>query len=532
MGKNIGKRTQENNVFQDILDIGVSIYMLLLIVVMPLYFEEGYTHIGTDKATFFRECSTKMWYLLIPIIAFGAGVNILVSKMSKTKVAVEKKKWKLPVSYWFTILFVFSLFISYLFSDYKADALWGANGWYMGLLPQLLFVGIYVLIATCWNGHKWIVAAIPVVSFGIFVLGYMNRFNVYPIDMKVVHTQFLSTIGNINWFCGYIVSVFFIGFYLFWQRQKWKIWQQILLGIYVYVGFAILVAQGSLSGIFALAVVLLVTFCMSVSNGQLMENFFLEMVLFALSCWTTWLLRLFWPKRFTLVDGVIDVLTNTQLATIMVVVFTLFYVGVSWLNKKGKYPVKSMKIVGYVAAICFVVGLGAVIVLIWFNTTHPEALGRLSNMSFFTFTDKWGSNRGATWKAAWMCFAEQDLLHKIVGVGPDAMSAFLHNHGSEALQSLVKQNFHAAQLTNAHNEWFTVLVDLGIIGAIGYIGMMVSAIVRFLKAGMEKPIVGACGLSLLAFTANNMFSFQQSMSMATIFVVFGIGEHYYRQMKK
>lgn len=557
----MGKKTQENNVFQDILDIAVSLYMLLLIVVLPLYFQEGYTHIGTDKSTFFRECSTRMWYLMVPLMIFGAAVGTILKLASKTGEGSSKKKKtykrvvavsqekqrftvnafvkglyekmkQMPSTYLFAALFVASLFLSYLCSDYKTDAVWGANGWFMGLIPQLMFVGIYLLIAKFWSGHNWITVTILPVSFVVFVLGYLNRFNIYPIDMKVKDDYFLSTIGNINWFCGYIVSVFFIGFYLLWKRQCWKMWQQLLLCLYVFVGFAILIAQGSTSGIVALAVVILVTFCMSVSNGQAMENFLLEMVLLSLSCWMSWMIRLIWPGRYNFEDGLVDLLTNSRVSMMMTIVSTALLIVICWINKKGRYPKKLAIACGYIAGIGAIVGLGAVVFLIWFNTTHPGIIGVLADSSIFTFTNEWGSNRGATWRAGWMCFVEQDFLHKLVGVGPDCMSAFLYSEGSQALQTMVKERFHTATLTNAHMEWLTVLVDIGIIGSIGYIGMMVSAIVRFLKAGRNTPIVGACGLCLFAFTVNNMFSFQQSMSMATIFVVLGIGECYYSMEQK
>lgn len=556
----MGKKIQERNAFLDILDIAVSIYMLLLIVALPLYFQEGYTHIGTDKATFFRECSTKMWYLLVPLMVFGIGVSAIVKIVAETEAGTSKKKKgykrvvavsqekrrftvnafvkglyakmkQMPSTYHFAALFVVALLLSYLCSDYKTDAVWGANGWFMGLIPQLMFVGIYLLIARFWNRHDWITFSILPVSFVVFLLGYLNRFGIYPIDMKTAQGLFLSTIGNINWFCGYIVSVFFIGFYFLWRRQCWKMWQQVLLSIYVLVGFAILIAQGSASGLVALGAVLLVVFCMSVSDGQAMENLLLEVVLLCLSCQITWVIRQVFPERFNLEEGVVDLLTNTKLPMIMTVVSIVLLIVVRLLNSKGKYPRKTAIACGYIAGIGTVVAFGAIVLLIWFNTTHPGVIGVIADNSLLTFNNEWGSNRGATWRAGWMCFVEQDWLHKLVGVGPDCMSAFIYSEGSEALQSLVKTKFHDATLTNAHMEWLTILINIGIIGAIAYIGMMVSAIIRFLKAGKRALIVGACGLCLLAFTINNMFSFQQSMSMATIFVVFGIGEFYYKKLE-
>ena len=73
----------------------------------------------------------------------------------------------------------------------------------------------------------------------------------------------------------------------------------------------------------------------------------------------------------------------------------------------------------------------------------------------------------------------------------------------------------------------TVLVNTGVLGCVSYVGMIVSAVIRYLKGHpMNSVIAGACGYGILAITINNMFSFQQTMGMATLFVILGIGEAY------
>ena len=127
-----------------------------------------------------------------------------------------------------------------------------------------------------------------------------------------------------------------------------------------------------------------------------------------------------------------------------------------------------------------------------------------------------------------MCFGEQNFLHKLFGVGPDAMSGYLYQDGSRKLQLLMEETFGASLvLTNAHNEWLTVLVDTGILGLISYAGIFVSAIVSFLKkekGGKQEPLVLAAGFCMLAYTVNNMFSFQQTMNVTTMFMILGMAE--------
>lgn len=151
--------------------------------------------------------------------------------------------------------------------------------------------------------------------------------------------------------------------------------------------------------------------------------------------------------------------------------------------------------------------------------------------NWLMFSAAWGSNRGATWSAGARCFWEADLLHKIFGVGPDCMYAFLSNEASPELQNMVYDFFYGNRLTNAHNEWLTILVDIGVLGLVSYAGMMISVIRNFLHAGKKSKLVGACGFCVLAYTVNNMFSFQQVMNISTVFVIMGIGENLRRSAR-
>ena len=102
------------------------------------------------------------------------------------------------------------------------------------------------------------------------------------------------------------------------------------------------------------------------------------------------------------------------------------------------------------------------------------------------------------------------------------MYAFLSNEASPELQNMVYDFFYGNRLTNAHNEWLTILVDIGVLGLVSYAGMMISVIRNFLHAGKKSMLVGACGFCVLAYTVNNMFSFQQVMNISTVFVIMGI----------
>ena len=110
--------------------------------------------------------------------------------------------------------------------------------------------------------------------------------------------------------------------------------------------------------------------------------------------------------------------------------------------------------------------------------------------------------------------------------------SIIYEDGSERLLQLVRETFFELRLTNAHNEWLTILVNEGLLGFIGFAGMMVSFVVRAFQSWKTNVLGAACGMGVLAYTINNMFSFQQSMSTPTMFVILGLGECLLEQSRR
>jgi hypothetical protein len=119
----------------------------------------------------------------------------------------------------------------------------------MGMWTQLGAVIVYFMISRMWQRNDWIVILTLPVSTIVFFLGYMNKFGLCLVDKEIINSSFISTVGNINWYCGYLVTVLFGGVYLLWWMGSEITWKRALLMGYVTIGFASLVTQGSSSGV-------------------------------------------------------------------------------------------------------------------------------------------------------------------------------------------------------------------------------------------------------------------------------------------
>ena len=523
-------------------DLVISVYLFVILVVLPLY-NRGYAQIGTDKENFFIKTMTYAGKCLLPIFVLWLIFRLIVAKQKQElpefRAIPKNIRQALNTTDKFAVLYGIAVVLSYVFTRYREEALWGTASWRMGMWTQLGAVIVYFMISRMWQRKDWIVVLILPVSAVVFFLGYMNKFGLCLVDREIINPSFISTVGNINWYCGYLVTVLFGGVYLLWQMGPEVTWKKGILMGYVTIGFASLATQGSSSGVVTWAVMLLVLFGMSVRDGGKMECFWQEMTLFSVACLITYVLRIcnVFSQESEL-EGITNILTFSAISVIMTIVSVGMLCLIHGSNDRNHYPQKLF--LGIYRGFCVVlpVAMAAVLIFTLVNTllggkltpSMTEAAGD-GGSNWLIFSAAWGSNRGATWAAGARCFWETDLLHKIFGVGPDCMYAFLANEAGPELQNMVEDFFYGNRLTNAHNEWLTILVDMGVLGLISYAGMMISAIRSFLRAGKKSALVGACGFCVLAYTVNNMFSFQQVMNISTVFVIMGIGRNVWRSVQ-
>jgi hypothetical protein len=545
-------------IMSELLDFLTCIYMLLILAVMPFYFQDGFSHIGSDKSYFFRNVTFRFGIVAYVFLAVYLSVKGLMIGLSPKKdVLAEKSEnimqrlktsCNLSTTDIFAIIYGAGVVLSYFCSSYKEQALVGADKWYMGTLPQFAFVSVYFFISRFWKRHGFIPLLVLPVSAVVFALGILNRFGIYPIDMKIVNIEFISTIGNINWYCGYAVTVFFAGIAFLWLGGAERRWQKALMCIYGFLGYATLVTQGSDSALFTIAVMTVVMFVLSASDDNMLELGKL-VCMFAAACAAMGLAgRCSALKESyescTAAYPLIKTVTGSRLTFVLVICAAAFMLFVSavynrnslksaderLLSKTHNFDVENiMKKIRMIVAALAAAGVLSIILFIIVNTLQG---GRIT-AGLLYFNIDWGSGRGASYRAAVWSFAEQNLLHKLVGVGPDCMSAYIYDSAAGGrILEVVNEKFGTLRLTNAHNEWLTILVNQGIVGIVGFAGIICSAVYRYIKDRKVCIAPAVCGIGILAYTINNIFSFQTSMNVPTMFVLLGIGEAYMRAGEK
>ncbi|MCH5270732.1 MAG: hypothetical protein J1E83_08280 [Lachnospiraceae bacterium] len=542
------------------------LYLLAMGMILPYHYDwaTDYAHIGSNKAHFFQTYGFRAGKAFLIVLLFYLLVSLILwwkkNRTCKGKISllINNALDALSVTDKFAIVYIVALCLSYYYSDYRQKLFLGISGWYMGFLPQLVLIGSYFAISRFLpeNLGKWLAFTLSMISMPVFLLGILNRYGYLPPGMTSSGPGYISTIGNINWFCGYWVVLFPLAAaqFVFCRKASFKSERlyrskRILLGLSCVIGFASGITQGSDSGILALAAMTVLLFGLAAAGvgAEGKKNFghFLELLLLfgAVLC-TLALIQILWPELNNMQTPVYSILIKGALPWICGMAAMLACLFYKSLQKRLTDCGMIRKIWLGLVILIFVT-LASLVAMIIVNTLYPGSLGAWSQNPLFGFGPKWGSSRGGTWMAGINTWRSQNTLHKVVGVGPDGMWYYIDSGQNAELVKAVQEQFEDMRLTNAHGEWITILANIGVFGLIGYAGTVVSAILRFVKGSWEDTVITvesedaskntemtavaiACGLSLFCYTVNNIFSFQQTMQMTQVFLVMGLGEYMLR----
>ena len=511
-----------------------NLYLVALAAVLPLYTDGSYWMIGDTKYLFFRNV-TLAGLGIGAVVMLIAGVgerlrgNVPESGVSgfPQDAAPESrprgKRWSALDTA--VLLYGVTVCLSALLSSYQETAWYGFREWYMGAVSQLLFVGIYFFISRSYDGSSYPLWLWSISFFVVVVLGLCNRFGTDPVGLLAgfnsgdwEYSHMISTIGNINWFCGYagVTIAIPLSGYLYGGRS----WRQLALYPVSAAGLTLLVIQGCDTGIVVAAVCFGICVLLGISNRSVMRR-----TLF-LAAGVSMLLPIY---------GRIVMLMGTEALKAL----PADGIGIGRLLWNGWWMI---------GAVCLLLGIFTekaaralcaeegrrhririgIAVFTGALVLAALAVGVLFFVRRGRGGEPWGSGRGVLWKLAIKGFFQNDFVGKLFGVGPDCFAEYVYSTFPPEELLTLGGRWAGAVYANAHNEWLNHLVNLGIMGTGCYLAVFAAGIGRCRKAalrqGGEKRIAVAGILAILLYGVVSCTCFQQCLSTPFLFTVLGLCE--------
>jgi len=484
----------------------------------------------------------------------GFCIYMLFS-LYRTGAAARQRSVRLTVSDIGMLLFVLIAFVSCMMSDNIQAAFSGTNGRRNGLLCLIVIGGMHVIVSRAPNARKAVIWALVISGAVCAYIGVINFFKIDPLgfynkSLKADdHPRFISTIGNIDFFCAFLclslpaVTTLFV---------SGKGYTRYICLPCIAVGAAALIAAradgamigfaGSvffalyaglknrksmiscLSALSAMFLGFAVTgFCMRENpdgyfsvQGSVMSVFAEHSVLtgiigilLAVGAVCTFLYL-----RFRQCAG------DDEAKKVLMVFVCLLGAGIpfAFLISSMKEERKNeifRKIVLFSLCAVIVTAAACMFVHYTFIDTETELTG-IKN--FFRFCDDWGTYRGGVWTRCLKLYAQSDLRVKLIGFGPDELKKPLADAYGKEIAAYSGYSFD-----NAHNELIQYLLTLGALGLSAYLLFVAGSMYTLFRKMKNCPYALAAFAAGATYFLHTIVTVNQPITTPLFFLLLSAG---------
>ena len=512
------KKREKDEKNTEIVSTLVYAYLCILFAGLPLYMQNKLVLIGNAKYLFFRNTTLTLGAFIVL-----AALWQRICGRGNRKTGYFSDSWMKTDA--FLLLYLLSSIVAYAISPCREMAFLGYPGWYMGLLTQTLLVGIYFAVSRYYDGSKsiWWIAGI---TAGIVTLiGLLNRLDIDVLGTfqgmengEWNRTQLLSTIGNNNWYAGYISVTAGISLAAAFMGERY-IRVLGMLGSFLF--FASAITSNSTTAILAACGLSLLLLLLSLRQRSRLLRALEILMLLPLS---VFMVRIFLWLHLTglvLAGDAEKALFFTPVWYGAFAVEAVLYLLLRWREGQKRSDVlengRIFRIAAWVAAAAVLSALILGCLLVVGNLFNSEKLSEIAN------------GRLALWKVTLLTYGKEGLLYKVFGMGPDSFYYALYQWGSDAMEWINRGLLDNNVYSNAHNEWLTFLIQQGILGVIAYGGIFATAMTNLRKSVGSDPKALAVFLGLTGYLICSLFTFQHVLSTPFAFALLGMARGVFLQ---
>ena len=474
--------------------------LVTLLCIFPFFITDVYQNLTISKCCFFIFVSALCF-----IICMVKDLFALRKKDDKS-LALKNISNEDRCMYLLGTVVVFST----ISSDYVSAAVTGKAGRYMGLLIWLAFIMAYIFISKfyCLRERELRLFAISFIVMCIFgtiqFIGY-DPFYIYASTGEGAKKTFISFIGNINVYGGYLCFGVPLAAYLFcFEKDKKRL---ILWGATCFVGIFGLITSNSDCAYLGLGIAFLCLFYIALKEQTVLFRYIYLGLIVVLSAACFKLIYLLYSDKSRVLTFFSQIITDLRVLAVAGLVLSLTAV---FLIKKN-LSANTLKLLRKLF-LALIIAIVAVIVflIVWFTFINKDAeIGVLEN--YLRLNKHWGSDRGYIWQTCLRSFNDLPLYKKFIGSGPDTLVIDLQRNYRDEIFNSVGFYFD-----NAHNELLQYLSTIGIWGLLLYLGVVLLSLKRCFSG--DNIYHKALALPIIAYFTQSVVNIHQPITTPLFFV--------------
>lgn len=444
-------------------------------IVVPLYMKRGYYSLIRAKAMAYLYCAIPALIAVLVVeaaeLSSSGELKIKENTGQNRGRTLQRPRTSLIL---LTVIGGWALCSSFLSQNFKLS-LMGTAGWSVGSLMTAVLVLTTVYVSRQYYCNFHMVLAVMAVNtvinlFAVIQSAGIDLFGLLKDIEQKQHYTYLSTIGQKNSYSGYLCLLLplFWGAFIKCREQK----KTILFGMFAALGFMGIIMAESDSTYAGVGICLLFMLPFVFGAELYIKRSSLMLMMYSVCLLLTRKLPVFAGKiaRF---KGISKAMIQRPIAEIIFLcAIVLYFFGWKILGGKiGKY-------------ILIVVELAAIGLICAYAVKTAR-----------NFHDKWGTNRGMTWRISWEQFQQFPLRNKLVGVGPEMLVTVYAK-----MRAATGRN-----VTSAHCEPLQVLLTQGIVGLCIYFSFWGYLLKLFFSKGVWKSEKAIYFFPLAAYWGQSIF---------------------------
>lgn len=493
----------------------VKIYMALMFTFLPLYYSDNYYNILHDKRDIFTGLGAALTAVILLSLIIGFIWDICKKNRSAVKRNIKQELKSFCPMDAVMLAFAAVAVISTLCSEDREAAFTGSMAWDVGCGALVLGTVVYFILSRCYRGKNDIWAYFYIGALAVILIGVIDRLG---YDFLVMHDEiplqyeiFISTIGNVNFYAGFLSMVvpFFALAPLFMKSRINRILSYLLL-LAAYLCMFITLANTTYIGV-GIAMLFVVYF--SLLDTKRLKNLAINAIVFMLS---GMIADYLWKHPVT--PRAID----TDTVSLLLLQYRLYYavgfVGVFLLLfclwSDGFREETKARVNQIIEKILSKVWLGFIVVFVVGVIAYVAADYSLELFNY----------RGSIWYFSWQGFLDGGIADKLIGVGPGLLDTVTRPEIENAPFYVVWDYYY----NTAHNDVLEYLVTTGVLGAVL---RLLTYILPFtmLKKGEQQTERAALLAALTGYIGQGLVTGPYVLTYAVYVVLLGAFVGYWRK---
>lgn len=180
-------------------------FMVLMFTLLPLYYSDNYYNILNDKRDIYWLFSRILFVVIAVSLCISLMLVIKNHQFSKNKRTQLRKISALDVV---MLLFGILAIVSTVYSADIGNSISGENAWDVGTQMIVCSVIVYFIISRCYSGKGDLWVYLYFGTAAVLAIGIIDRlgydFLIMHDEIPLQYNIFISTIGNVNFWAGYL----------------------------------------------------------------------------------------------------------------------------------------------------------------------------------------------------------------------------------------------------------------------------------------------------------------------------------------